>query len=172
MVLFEKSLQASPESKMTDDTEAQGALEGSAESEKRYRAIFDNPVIGIRISAVAEGGRIVESNPAYRKMLGYSAAELRERTLFDLTHPDDLPRNRELYDELTAGRRDSYQIEKRFVRHDGSVFWGRLTVHPLRDENGRVTHHIGLVEDISEQRRAQAALQQSTERLQAVLNAA
>ena len=167
---FKKDPRATPESKMADDT--QRDLEGSAESGKRYRAIFDNPVIGIRISAVAEGGRIVESNPAYQKMLGYSAAELRERTLFDLTHPDDISRNRELYDELTAGRRDSYQIEKRFVRQDGSVFWGRLTVHPLRDESGQITHHIGLVEDISESRRVQAALQQSTERLQAVLNAA
>jgi len=170
MVFSKNNLHPPSDSEMADDT--QRDLAGSTESGKRYRAIFDNPVIGIRISAVAEGGRIVESNPAYQRMLGYSGAELSERTLFDLTHPDDLSRNHELYDELTAGRRDSYQIEKRFVRQDGSVFWGQLTAHPLRDENGRVTHHIGLVEDISEQRRAQAALQQSTERLQAVLNAA
>jgi PAS domain S-box-containing protein len=164
--------QATPESKMTDDTEAQEGLEGSGESSSRYRAIFDNPAIGIRISSTAEGGRIVEANPTYQKMLGYSAAELRERTIFDVTHPGDLPRNRELYDELTTGRRSSYRIEKRFLRKDGSVFWGRLMVHPLLEEGGRITHHIGLVEDISEQRRVQAALQQSTERLQAVLNAA
>jgi PAS domain S-box-containing protein len=157
---------------MTDDAEAQGGLEGSGESSSRYRAIFDNPAIGIRISSTAEGGRIVEANPAYQKMLGYSAAELRERTIFDVTHPEDLPRNRELYDELTTGRRSSYRIEKRFLRKDGSVFWGHLMVHPLLEESGRITHHIGLVEDISEQRRIQAALQQSTERLQAVLNAA
>ncbi|MEO6195653.1 MAG: PAS domain S-box protein [Thermoanaerobaculia bacterium] len=157
---------------MTDGTEAQEGLEGSGESSSRYRAIFDNPAIGIRISSTAEGGRIVEANPTYQKMLGYSAAELRERTIFDVTHPEDLPRNRELYDELTAGRRSSYRIEKRFLRKDGSVFWGHLMVHPLLEESGRITHHIGLVEDISEQRRIQAALQQSTERLQAVLNAA
>ncbi len=157
---------------MTDDAEAQGGLEGSGKRSSRYRAIFDNPAIGIRISSTAEGGRIVEANPAYQKMLGYSAAELHERTIFDLTHPDDLPRSRELYDELTAGRRSSYRIEKRFLRKDGSVFWGHLMVHPLLEESGRITHHIGLVEDISEQRRTQAALQQSTERLRAVLNAA
>jgi PAS domain S-box-containing protein len=143
-----------------------------SESENRYRALFENPVIGIRISSVADGGRIVEANPAYQKMLGYSAAELRERTLFDLTHPEDLERNRQLYEEMRAGRRSSYQIEKRYIRKDGSVFWGLLTVHALRDESGRATHHIGLVEDISEHRRAQEALQKSTERLQAVLNAA
>ncbi|HTQ80804.1 MAG TPA: PAS domain S-box protein [Thermoanaerobaculia bacterium] len=142
------------------------------ERETRYRALFENPVIGIRISSVAEGARIVEANAAYQRMLGYSAAELAERTVFDLTHPEDVQRNRALYSALTAGDTPSYQIEKRFVRKDGSVFWGRLTVHPLQDETGRATHHIGLVEDVSEHRRVQEALQESTERLQAVLNAA
>jgi two-component system cell cycle sensor histidine kinase PleC len=148
------------------------AADGDSETESRYRALFENPVIGIRISAVADGGRIVEANPAYRKMLGYSAVELRERTIFDLTHTEDLESNRQLYAEMTAGRRSSYQIEKRFVRKDGSVFWGRLTAHPLRDASGQATHHIGMVEDVSEHRRAQEELLESTERLQAVLNAA
>src|SRR3954447_6397302 len=116
---------------MNDELDEVRATGGSSGNENRYRALFDNPVIGIRISSVAEGGRIVEANPAYQKMLGYSAAELAERTLFDLTHPEDLPRNRELYAELTAGKRSSYQIEKRFVRQDGSCFWGLLTVHTV-----------------------------------------
>src|SRR5258708_802205 len=48
----------------------------SSENDSRYRALFENPVIGIRISSVADGGRIVEANPAYQKMLGYPEAEL------------------------------------------------------------------------------------------------
>ena len=147
-------------------------MSGGFGIEARYRALFENPVLGIRISSVAEGGRIVEANRTYQEMMGYSGEELRERTVFDLTHPEDVPRNRELFAELTAGRSSSYQFEKRFIRKDGSVFWGLLTVYPLRDEEARVTHHIGLVEDISQRRRTEAALQQSTERLQAVLNAA
>lgn len=145
---------------------------GSFESEARYRAIFDNPVLGIRISSVAEGGRIVEANTAYREMLGYSEEEIRRLTVFDLTHPEDVPRNRELFDDLVTGKSTSYQFEKRFIRKDGSICWGRLTVYALRDEHGTVTHHIGLVEDISERRGVKEALQQSTERLRAVLNAA
>jgi len=148
------------------------AIGGSSDSADRYRALFENPVIGIRISSVAEGGRILEANAAYQRMLGYSAAELRQRTIFDLTHSDDLARNRELYAEVVAGARASYQIEKRFVRQDGSVFWGRLTVHALGGEGGRAGQHIGLVEDISEQRRVQEALQASNRRLRAVLDAA
>ncbi len=140
--------------------------------EARYRALFDNPLVGIRISSAMEDGRIVESNPTYQRMLGYTEDELRERTLFDLTHPDDVPLNRELFNELATGNRSSYQIEKRFVRRDGSLFWGRLTAYTLRDGSGRVTHHIGLVEDVSERKATEAALLESTERLQAVLNAA
>jgi PAS domain S-box-containing protein len=143
-----------------------------SETEIRYRALFENPVIGIRISSVADGGRIVEANPAYQRMTGFSAAELQERTIFDLTHPKDREVHRQLYAELRAERRSSYQIEKRFLRKDGTIFWGRLTSHPLRDGEGQATHHIGMVEDVSESRQAQAALQESSGRLQAVLNAA
>src|SRR4051812_1685994 len=157
---------------MSQDSTPPHAAGGSSESESRYRALFENPVIGIRISSVADGGRIVEANSTYQKMTGCSAAELRERTIFDLTHPEDVESNRQLYAEMTAGRRSSYQIEKRFVRKDGSIFWGRLTAHPLRDASGQATHHIGLVEEVSEHRRTLEALKESTERLQAVLNAA
>jgi PAS domain S-box-containing protein len=147
-------------------------LSGGFEIEARYRAIFENPVLGIRISSVPGAGKIVEANRVYQAMLGYSAEELRERTLFELTHPEDVPHQRELFAELAAGTRSSYSFEKRFLRKDGSVFWGRLTAYPLHDEQGQAVFHIGFVEDITESREAQKALRQSTERLQAVLNAA
>lgn len=157
---------------MSEDPPFESTVTGGSGSEARYRALFENPLLGIRISSVAEGGRIVEANLVYQKLLGYSEEELSERTVFDLTHPEDVPRNRELFADLTSGKSNSYQFEKRFIRKDGSVFWGFLTVYPLRDDQGRVTHHIGMVEDVSERRRTEAALQESTERLQAVLNAA
>src|SRR6478672_10004326 len=157
---------------MSDELDDILATGGSTGSESLYRALFDNPVIGIRVSSVADGGRIVEANTAYQKMTGYSVEELRERTIFDLTHPEDLETNRRLYAEMGAGRRNSYQLEKRYVRKDGSIFWGRLTAHPLRDASGQTTHHIGLVEDVSEHRRSQEALLETTERLEVVLNAA
>jgi PAS domain S-box-containing protein len=157
---------------MSNESAPPGPNGDSSENDSRYRAIFDNPVIGIRISSVADGGRIVEANLAYQKMLGYSAVELRQLTLFDVTHPEDREINRQLYVEMKAGRRSSYQIEKRYVRKDGSVFWGRLTAHPLRGTSGPTHLHIGLVEDVSEHRRAQEALKESTEKLRAVLDAA
>jgi PAS domain S-box-containing protein len=153
-------------------TEPQPATTGDFENGARYRALFENPVIGIRISSM-DDGKIVEANAAYREMVGYSEDELRERTVFDLTHPEDVPSNRELFAELAAGKINSFQLEKRFVRKDGSIFWARLTVYPLQQEDGGQPQcNIGLVEDISDHRRAQEALRESTERLHAVLNAA
>jgi PAS domain S-box-containing protein len=157
---------------MSEPTEPSPATSGMSEELLRYHALFDNPVIGVRVSAVAGGGCIVDSNLAYRRMTGYSAVELRDRTLFDLTHPEDRPRNRELYDELTSGLRTSYQIEKRFLRKDGTSFWARLTTVALRGADGSATHHLGLVEDVDDRWRAQHALAETSERLRSVLNAA
>src|SRR6476660_5781954 len=140
--------------------------------EARYRALFDNSVIGIRISSVAEGGRILEANPAYQKMLGYTEEELRRKTIFALIQAEDVARHRALYDELVAGARSTYEIEQCFVRKDGSTFWGRVIVSALYDGARKPTHLIGMVQDISRSRKAQAELLTSTERLQAVLNAA
>jgi PAS domain S-box-containing protein len=143
----------------------------NSQSAARYRALFENPIMGIFLASL-EDGRIEEANKVYQEMLGYSGEELRERTLFDLTHAEALARNRELYAEVTAGARDSYQLEERYLRKDGSVFWGRLTVYPLREADGRGDRFIGLVEDISAHRQAQESLRESSERLRAVLNAA
>ena len=134
--------------------------------------LFDNPVVGVRIASVSGGGRIVRANRTFRRMLGYSEDELRERTFLDVTHPDDVPRNRELFEELVAGRRDAFQIEKRYVRKDGSVFWGRLTVYPLRAAGGPPTHLIGLVEDVTERKAVERARLESAQRLEALLESA
>ena len=67
---------------MSDDSAPPSTGGGSSESDSRYRALFENPIIGIRISSVADGGRIVEANPAYQRMTGYSLAELNGRTRF------------------------------------------------------------------------------------------
>ncbi len=146
--------------------------DAAADELLRYRALFDNPVFGVRVSAVAAGGHIIDSNAAYQRMTGYSAAELRARTLLDVTHPDDRAHNRELYEQLAAGRTTSYQIEKRLLRRDGSSFWVRLTAVALLGPDGRATHHLGLVEDIDDRRRTLDELAQTSERLRAVLDSA
>jgi PAS domain S-box-containing protein len=139
---------------ITDRRTAQKDLE---ESEARFRGVFENAAMGIAIGS--DKGRVIRSNPALQDMLGYSKEELRDCHFAELTHPDDLEKDKALFEEVAAGERDRYQIEKRYVRKDGEVFWGRLTVSRHGEE--RV---IGMLEDIDEQKAAKADLRRSQER--------
>jgi PAS domain S-box-containing protein len=118
------------------------------EREPRFRAIFEAAAIGIGLFDL--DGRPVETNLAFQQLLGYSAEELRGMPFPAFTHPEDLEADLALARELIAGQRDTYQIEKRYVRKDGAVIWGRLTVSLVRDAAGTPRYAIGMVEDITE----------------------
>jgi len=132
---------------------AEGALRAG---EARFRAIFEHAAIGIAL--VDRSGCLVESNPALQRLLGYGGDELRGLALTRVTHPEDLAQDQALYAELVAGRRDHYQIEKRYVRQDGKLAWGRLTTSLVRDAIGAPQYAIGMVEDITGRKRAEERL--------------
>ena len=66
-------------------------------------------------------------NPAMLRMFGYSAEELKNTAIASLIYPEDQGVDAQQFRQLLTGEIDSFRIEKRFVRKDGSVFWGRLT---------------------------------------------
>jgi PAS domain S-box-containing protein len=123
------------------------------ESERRFRAVFENAGIGIAL--VDLGGVPVATNPALGKMLGYSEEELCGMAFPDFTHPDDVATDLELFRELQEGKREFYQMEKRYRRKDDSIVWGKLTASLVRDLEGRPQYGIGMVEDISERKAAE-----------------
>ncbi len=125
-------------------------------SERRFRKIFENAAIGIVIGD--EEGHLQRANPAFQKMLGYEEDELCGRHFSYITHPDD-DAGQALLKELDEGKRDRFQVEKRYVRKDGESFWGRLTISLLQLDDE--TKHIALVEDIDEQKRYEAALREA-----------
>jgi PAS domain S-box-containing protein len=90
-------------------------------SQARLRAIFEGAAIGIALSD--REGLILESNPAFQAMLGYSAEELRKLQFTDFTHPGDVTADRELFQDLVAGKRQEYRLDKRYVRKDGQIIW-------------------------------------------------
>ena len=125
-------------------------------SEARFRAIYENAGIGIALADLE--GRLVDCNAAFEDMLGYSVDALRGRHFRDLTHPEDLAADAALARELVTGQRQSYQLEKRYLRADGGIVWANLTVSLIADQEGEPRYAVGLVEDVTERKQAQEAL--------------
>jgi PAS domain S-box-containing protein len=134
-----------------DITERKQTEETLRATEQRFRAIFDGVHIGVAVDNLE--GRPIETNQVLQKMLGYSGEELRATHFSRYTHPDDVAADCTLFDELVAGKRDSYQLEKRYIRKDRSLVWANLTVSLIRDPEGRPQFAIGIVEDITERKR-------------------
>jgi PAS domain S-box-containing protein len=138
-------------------------------SEQRFRAVFEKTAIGMGLVDVT--GELIASNPALHQIIGYGPEELRSMTLVDYTHPDDVAADLALYQELLAGKCDYYQLEKRFIKKNGELFWGRLTVSAIRGADGEIEFTFGTVEDINERKQAEKALQESEEQFRLIAEA-
>src|SRR5262245_22943515 len=124
------------------------AAEALRESEERFRGTFENAAVGI-IHNDREG-RFLRVNETYCAIVGYSRAELLRKTFQDITHPDDLAVNVELYAALMRGESPGFGLEKRYLRKDGSLIWVELFASLQRDAAGRPAYAIAVIRDISE----------------------
>jgi PAS domain S-box-containing protein len=146
-----------------DITERKQAEEALQESESRFRRAFSHAAVGLVLSG--RGGRLLYVNPAYCDIVGYNVDELRDKDFFTLTHPDDVPRNRELHRQLLSGEIQNFVMEKRYIRKCGESVWVRTTATVMAEEAGRPTQFIAIVEDIQDRKEAEAALLRSREEL-------
>ena len=138
---------------VTDQKESEAALR---ESEERFRTTFENAAVGI--AHVGLDGSWLRVNRRLSEIVGYTKGELLARTFQDITHPADLGADLDLFERLLAGEIDHYQLEKRYVHCDGHAVWINLTVAVARDADGRATHAISVVEDVSDKKAAEAEL--------------
>lgn len=93
-------------------------------------------------------GKILWTNPAIEKMLGYSQSELLHRTAAELNHPEDWLRSAACYEELKHGERTAFTQEKRYLHRDGQVLWGRVTVTLVRDDQLQPDYLMVVLENI------------------------
>lgn len=138
------------------------AEDARLQSEKRYRAIFTGAGVGICI--VNGHGYPVSSNPAFQELLGYNDDELRRIPFFEFTHPDDRPSNHDLFGRLISGSLSRYQHEKRYLLKNGQIHWVRTHVSLFPVSEGDEPLIIAVVEDIHEQKLAEANLRESEAR--------
>ncbi len=151
-----------------DITARKRTEEALRESEARFRAVFEGAPIGMALMNLQR--MIQEANPALRQMMGFSETEMPRIKAKDLTHPDDWGADSALFTELVAGRRNRYQVEKRFRHQQGRWVWGRLSVSLVRDAAGQPRFAIAMVEDITERKRAQEATEEVKRQQEAILN--
>ncbi len=133
-----------------DRAARQQAERSREEAESLFRALFDQVTVGVAIADL--NGRIIRANPALESMMRYGLGALTSTMLSALTHPDDAAVGAEADQELRAGQRASYEIEKRFVRRDATVCWGRLVVSHIRGEDGTPRFSVNLIEDVTERK--------------------
>ncbi|MBW3634684.1 MAG: PAS domain S-box protein, partial [Chloroflexi bacterium] len=131
-------------------------------------AAFRHVTIGMAVAT--PDGRLIDANPAYARMLGYERDELLARGFESVTHPDEEAIDREQWQRLAAGEMESYQREKRYLRKDGSVLWGHVTVSALRDEQGAFAGGFGHVQDITAQKIAETALREQEAQIEALVS--
>lgn len=141
-----------------------------ASEELFTRAMVDSP-IGMALITL-EGGWL-RVNDAISRMLGYTPEELSQLTFQDITHADDLEADLDLLMETLAGTRSTYQMEKRYIRKDGEIIWGQLSVSLVRDEHtGAPQFFISQIANITARKRAEERLAISEERSNFALESA
>lgn len=143
---------------ISDITAEKQAAEAIQASEHRFRGIFTNASVPMVVTEL--DGTFIRANEAYCRLTGYSEEELRQTAFYKLTHSDDVGHNMDLYRELLDGKIPHFTIEKRYIRKDGEIVWIRAGASLLRDNSGRPLHVIGIGEDITARKKAEAEREQ------------
>jgi len=136
------------------------------ESELMFRTIFDQAPIGIAIGnndkfIILDSDEISSINPMFEKITGRSRKELASISWTDITHPDDLPEDLENFKKFKSGKIDGYDMEKRYIRPDGSSVWVHMIITTLKLNNSINSNHLCLIEDISKRKTMEEVLYES-----------
>ena len=150
-----------------DITTRKQAEEALRKNEERWRAVFENSAIGVALTDL--NGRFLAVNHAYEKMLGYTEEELRKLTFFEITHEDDRGPNSAFISDLLGGKREQFQIEKRYRNKDGDLLWVRNNVSLVPGTENMPQFIMALSEDITQRKKAEEALKKSEERKRTLL---
>ncbi|MFP4517466.1 MAG: PAS domain S-box protein [Desulfovibrionales bacterium] len=154
---------------LQDITARKKAEEALQESEERFRATFEQASVGM--AHVSPRGHLLRVNDRLCMILGYSRDELVGKHVNAITLPDDLPKNKQMYQRIFKENKPYFSIEKRYIRKDGAVIWAFLTVSVVRDVKGNPTYGIAVVKDITESKHAEKALKESEERFHRLFHA-
>lgn len=140
-----------------DLTEYKVMVAALRNSEAEFRSLFELSVVG-SVQADPLTGRLLRVNRKFCEITGYSAEELLAQSVDVITHPDDRERSWQGFRAAMAGEIDLFVVDKRYVRKNGSIVWVNVQLTAVRDEQNHVTRSIAVIQDITIQKQAEAAL--------------
>lgn len=139
------------------------ALTRLRESEELFRSTYEMSPVAMCLTDTE--GQIIQANKAYCEFLGYSESEVLRMSASDHTHRDDWKREQPLLKDLHEHQAAKYQLERRYIRKDGSIVWGLVSVAIVRDSDANISHFMAQVVDITERKQGEDTLRLSEERL-------
>ena len=131
------------------------------ESEERFRVTFEEAPIAMLL--IDREAHVRGANPAAVTLLGYPYEELVEQTIYSITHPDDLELTHDVAERIYERSEITVATEKRYLRKDGEVIWGRVSVSAVRDPEQGLVHNIAQIVDITQLKLAERALREREE---------
>jgi PAS domain S-box-containing protein len=152
-----------------DVTASREAEAARLEAERRLTKTYESVTVGI--GETDKEGRLLNVNPAFAAITGYSSEELTGLSFEQITHPDDRGRDMSLYRDQVAGRRESYSIDKRYCRKDGEEVFVEVLSSSVRSPDGAFLYGVRVVKDVTDRKRAEQRLQESERRSRELLDA-
>jgi len=150
-----------------DITERKRAERELRESQERFHRTFEHAPFGMCVTGM--DGRFIQVNAALCRMLGYSEPELLDTPWEKLTHPDDLETSLQRMEQLRKEPDKCLEGEKRYIHRNGHAVWARMRISLVRDSSrGCPLYFVVHVEDITERKRAEEALQESEIRFRVI----
>ncbi|NNJ92030.1 MAG: PAS domain S-box protein, partial [Gammaproteobacteria bacterium] len=139
-------------------------------TEIQFKTIFNNSAAGMLISTA--DARISSVNNTFAQMLGYLPAELEGMSIEDISHPDEWNLIQRMFKEVREGKREDFQVEKRYIRKDGSSIWCLLSSNWVSNDEPGSGFYIALILNIDDKKQAEDLLKKELLERNAILNAA
>ena len=142
----------------------------TAEQDRLLKYFYELPFIGMAITS-PDNKRWLRFNNQLCQTLGYSREELAAKNWLEMIHPEDVGKDLAEFDHLMHGDSDGYEMNKRFIRKDGSIVMANVDVKCVRREDGKVQYFVAMIRDITDQENQKAEILAARSQLQATLDA-
>src|SRR6266508_964297 len=154
------------ESLHSEITERLSAKQALDMSEARFRSIFEFVTVGIKVLDL--DGKILQTNHAFQSMIGYTEEELVGNPFFKFLHHEDVPQASKLFRDVKVHGTPYFRFEHRAIHKDKSIVWVKTIFTVIRNANDdqRPAFIVGILENITDQKRIELEMAELNSRLQ------